>query len=387
MSRILYILLSMLSLWVNASDEKKVIDSPKLIEFGGYLMLDHDYYAPFYAKSTDYYQHKTEIRRSKFGITVRPNQYIKSKLQIKYSRLFPNSGKLILGDAYIQFNNKMNTSVQIGHMKEPFGLEQQTSSSELAAIERSLPTSVFTPRRNFGLLIDYKKKSYTLAGGYFIDNDNNDDFSFNNFNLTHRGKEDTQALTMRFTIAPIRKNNRTFHLGSSVSKRWLNGEKIQYKTKGEVHSADTIIRSARFYAEESILYQMDVALHNNNFLLQGELFSNSIQQVDGDNWFFSGAYIQASYKMFGKYKYKLGKFKSSKPDNTMALEWVLRHSYINLLDHNIGSKASSSLIGIRLYLTRYFKFMLNINTPWITGDTVNKSQSGQAYSLRAQLSF
>ena len=311
---------------------------------------------------------------------------MKGKLQLKYAKVFQGEEKIFLGDAYIRLKSNMNLSLQLGRMKEPFGLEQQTSSSELIAIERSLPTNIFSPGRSFGTQLDYKINKSQFTVGYYIDRSNQHDFSLANFNIGQKGDNDIQALTMRFTTAPVQKKYSTIHFGSSFSKRRLNN-KFQYKEKGEIHSADTIIRSARFYADNSLLYQVDWALHNNQFLMQGEIFSNEIQQIDGKSWGYKGGYIQASYRLFGGYRYKQGVFKSVKPKKTFAFEWLIRHSYVDLEDHNVGSKASSSLLGFNTYFTPLFKLMANITIPSIAGDSVNNNQTGQAYSLRAQLSF
>jgi phosphate-selective porin OprO/OprP len=358
----------------------------EIFEIGGYLMIDHDYFGAFYNKDESQYQHKTEIRRSKLSLTSKPSQHIKLKLQLKYARVFQDKEKLFLGDAYLQLKSDNNISLQLGRMKEPFGLEQQTSSSELIAIERSLATNTFSPGRSFGAQIDYKTKKNYFAIGYYIDRDNRFDFALANFDFSQQGDNDVKAFTMRLTMAPIQKKHSTIHLGSSFSKRWLNN-KAQYKIKGEVHTADTIIRSARFYADDSLIYQVDWALHKKQFLMQGELFANEVLQSDGRSWFYTGGYIQASYRFFGDYKYKQGVFKSAKLKRALAFECVIRHSYVDLDDHDVGSKASSSLIGANIYITPLFKLMANMTIPTISGDTVNNNQTGYAYSFRAQLSF
>ena len=366
-----------------AMDDTSNVSSIKL---GGYLMLDHDYYSPFYDKNSEEYQQETEIRKSKLGITFNPNASFKGKFQLKYTKRFSDPGKFTLADAYIRIENRKKIGVQLGHMKEPFGLEQQTSSSKLIAIERSLPTEAFSPNRSYGLLVNQIKKSYTLAAGYFITRNNNE-FSLANFNLLQKADNNSDAITMRITAAPIRNRVQTLHIGSSVSKRWLYENKFQYKRTAEVHSADNTVRSARFYADQSNLYQVDIAFNYQHWLLQSEVFSNSIKQVDGEYWDFSGAYIQASYKSTGKYKYRKGRFKSSKVKNGADLEWVIRYSHIDLQDNEVGNNSSTSLIGLNIHLTHNLKLMMNMNFSWATGDIINQYQNGRAYSMRAQLTF
>lgn len=368
---------------VDSSTNKNVQDR---VEFSGYLMLDHDYYGPFYAKSANGYQHKNEIRRAKLGISFTPNPLIKAKLQLKYSQSFPADGKLALGDALVRFNTGNDTGLQVGRMKQAIGLEYQSSSSQLIAIERSLPSSAFAPDRSFGIQLDQKKKHYTLAAGYFIERDSGHDFALSNFDLLKHQDKDIKAGTLRMTYLKSKNIAGKLHFGGTFSRRWLNGQKIQFKESGEIHSADSIIRSARFYADHSNLYQLDMAWLSNKILIQGEVFINRITAIDHQLWNFYGAYIQSSYLFSGEYQYKRGRIKSSQLNNN-TLELVFRQSYLNLRDNSVGSQAAISLIGLNLHISKSFKLMANISQPWISGDTINTQQSGQAYSFRGQFNF
>ena len=383
-----FLMLSFYSASSNGQDKNNLNETNNdLFKLSGYLMIDHDYFSPFYHEETRKHHNRTEIRRSKIGISFKPNQYIKGKFQLKYAQLFPNEGKVVPGDIYLRFKYHSNIAIQIGHMKEPYGLEQQTSSTELIAIERSLPTTVFSPTRSYGLLVDSKHKDYTLAGGYFINKNRGREFLLTNFDLLQREINDTEALTLRLTAAPIHEKNKTLHMGSSISKRWLYDDKFQIKSRGGIHTGDKIIRSPRFYADESKLYQIDIAFQQGSFLTQAEFFINQVEQTDNNLWNFYGGYIQASYKLFGSYQYKKGSFRSLKNNNDTSIEWVIRHAHINLQENHVGSAASSSLLGINLQLNSNIKLMLNTNIPWVAGDIINTYQSGRSYSLRAQFNF
>ena len=355
-------------------------------EIGGYIMLDHDYRGPFYDKTSQEYQHNSEIRRSKLGIKYSPNSAFQSKLQIKYSRQFPESGSLSLGDAYLRLEHPSRNALQFGKMKQPFSLQQLTSSSAIGAIERSLPTSAFSPGRSIGLQFDRKKKRYTLATGYFIDRETEDEFSLNNFDIFKLNNGDIEAATLRATCAPYLKKSLNLHLGFSTSKQWFNGKKIQFKERGEVHSADSIIRSARFYAQSGLLYQFEFAYQAHNTLIQAELFSNIITPKNNTNWHFKGGYVQLRHHFSGNYRYKYGKYKSSKYQH-QGFEFILRQSYLDLREHEVGSEASISLIGLNYSFNKYFKLMANTTIPWISGDTINNNTSGHGYSVRGQFNF
>lgn len=359
-----------------------------IFKFDGYLMLDHDYYGPFYNKAKNTYQHSTEIRRSKIALTVEPSKYFKTKLQLKYSKKLEDKGELSLGDAFIQAKAPFNMALQLGRMKEPFGLEQQTSSADLLLIERSIITESFSPGRSFGLQFNHKLKNYSFAAGHYLERDTDHNFALANFNLfKYDNEHDTKATTARLTFAPSLKKQSTLHLGASFSQRNIAGKKVQIKERGEVNSADKIIQSARFYTDESTLYQADIAWSNRTALIQGEFYSSKNQQIQGPKWLYSGAYVQASYQFSGYYKYKNGRFKPSKSRHRHSTEIVLRQSAINLRDHDVGSESSFTSFGINYYPNTNMKVMINMIIPKISGDTINNDQSGNAYSMRLQLTF
>jgi len=363
-------------------------DENKALDINGYLMVDHDYYGPFYNKDKAIHRHNTEIRRSKFGVLFSPSDHFQSKLQLKYARVISEDGELSLGDTYVRFITPYGWGLQFGRMKEPFGLEQQVSSSNLSTIERSSISSSFAPGRNFGLQFDHKKKAHTFAFGYFLERESDHKFSIANFNIFDQpAKQDISAATFRITYAPLLRSDQSMHLGASISRRWLGGNKTQIKINGEVHTADKVIRSARFYGDTSKLYQVDAAWHSNNLLLQSELFINSITQENGTNWDYLAAYVQASYRLSGRYQYRRGRYKPQNQTDNSSTEFVIRQSMIDLRDHNIGSEAAFTLLGINYYPTAKVKLMANLIIPSMSGDSINNDQSGQAYSLRIQYKF
>lgn len=376
--------LAFIILLAHSAQGKEV--SPTQYEFTGYLMLDHDYYGPFYDKTEDHYQHKSEIRRSKLSLSVKPNQYFKSKLQLKYSRELPKQGNFSLGDTLIRFSTNNKLALQIGKMKQPFGLERQTSSSQLISIERSLATEAFSPGRDFGVQLDHKQKKLNWALGYFIHRDSDDEFSASHFNLFKRQDSDIEMTTGRLTGHFNLAHETKLHLGGSLSKQWLNGTKIQFKEKGEINTSDTIIRSARFYADSQLTTQAEFAWITTQSLFQTEIFSAQLEAIDKKNWHFQGAYLQFSHHLYGHYRYKRGKI-NSKQQQANSVELVLRQSYLNLRDNGVGSEAAITSLGANLYLKYNSKLMLSISNPWITGDTISNNHSGHSFSFRAQWAF
>ena len=377
--------------------EKQLIRDENRLSTSGYIMLDRDYYGAFYDKESqvnqDTYRHKDEIRRAKVGLKYQLSDMLSSELQVKYTRSFPDKGEISLADAMMKlsFGNKR---LQFGKMKQTLGLEQQTGSSKLISIERSLG-NIFTPGRSYGVQLSHKSKSLRWALGYYVNRDmaqdGSDAFSLYHFNLFTQSEKDIESYALHTNYNWFASKNTLLHLGASMSHHDLSGNLFQIKSSGEVHSADKIIRSARFYALSNRLNQIELLYLNKQFLLQAEAMHNQVKDIDDSNWNYYSAYLQASFRFDRNYQYKFGKLKSKRYKRNKSalygLELVLRQSYLDVRDRNIGSEASISQLGINIYPAKNFKFMVDIQQPWIAGNTVNTNQSGLAFTLRGQYSF
>ena len=111
-------------------------------------------------------------------------------------------------DLYIRYLGFGSTAtVTIGKQKEPFGLEQLTSSKDISALERSAMTERYTPGRSSGIQLSGKGGNWTYGIGYFeADGNGSDDFN-------------NTAVTARGTVAPIQTNNMVVHLGAGYTTR------------------------------------------------------------------------------------------------------------------------------------------------------------------------
>ena len=340
----------------------------------GYVMLDYDQYGAFYDKSgneddTNNEDH-FEIRRSKLAFQYTPKGPISAELEFTYHDEYQQQEEYELADAYINYKSSDFLEIQLGKMKEPFGLERQTGSTKITGIERSMVTTAFSPGRSIGAMLTMSEPHYSMAFGLF--------------------EEDTsgavQAATSRMTYGFINPNQTQKHLGLSLSHRDLKDQEFQIKERGEANSADNVIRSAKFDAKSQYIIQLESAWFTQQLRLQSEISYSSIEQVNGVNWAYSGFYVQASYLFNkGQYQYKNNKIKTKVKKG--AWELVGRYSGLDLQDNDIGSEASVLLLGANYYINKQFKLMANILLPEISGNTVDDDQSGNGVSMRAQYVF
>lgn len=343
-------------------------------QVGGYVMLDYDQYGAFHNKKDSQSEDHLEVRRSKIGIKVFPKEAVSAELEFTYHNEYQQEEEFEVADAYITYTSQNDWSAQFGKMKEPFGLERQTGSTSITGIERSMVTTAFSPGRNIGAMLKFSEPHYSIALGVFEED----------------APQSPQAITSRATYGFIQSEQATKHIGVSMSFRDLKDQEFQIKERGESNSADNIIRSAKFDAQSQQVIQLESAWITKKLRLQSEVSLSSIKQINGEDWLYSGFYLQASYLLNkggsgAKYRYKNNKIKTKTKKGTWEL--VARYSGLDLQDNNIGSEASLLMFGVNHYINNQFRIMANILLPEISGNTVDDDQSGNGVSVRAQYTF
>ena len=98
-------------------------------------------------------QDGTEPRRARIYLSGVLHEHVDFKIQYDFAGGTTKFKDVYLGLTEIPYLGK----IRVGHMKEPFSLEEMTSSNNVTFMERALP-SAFAPSRNTGLLISNHAK-------------------------------------------------------------------------------------------------------------------------------------------------------------------------------------------------------------------------------------
>jgi len=269
-------------------------------------------------------------------------------------------------------------SIRVGHAKEPFSLEQQTSSNYITFMERALPAA-FVPGRNTGFLLKNAvlDKRMTWSAGVFQDAD---DFgnSFNDF-------EDWNV-TGRLTGLPWyeEEGRQLLHLGLSYTHQFRDegDTTVRYRERPESHITDAnIVNTGRFAADAVDIVNPELALVYGPFSLQGEYFYTWVNSQAADDPEFDGFYIYGSYFLTGesrKYSTSNGAFDRVRPKVNFhpteggwgAWEIGLRYSTIDLSDGAInGGEADNFTAGLNWYLNPNVRWMTN----YVYSDVENRA--------------
>lgn len=257
--------------------------------------------------------------------------------------------------------------VRVGHFKEPFGLEQLTSSKYITFMERSLP-SVFDEARNTG--IDIRKvafgqrMTFTLAG-------------FRQTDTFGRGfgNRDDYNINIRITGLPLYEEDgeRLLHLGFGYSHGFREDATVIQAQRPEMHMADMLLNTGDITnVRGADMFGPELAGVYGPFSFQSE-FSGLLfdrNQGGSDLWFW-GAYAEASYWLTGEhraYKKVSSIFDRVKPLHSFdpgdghwgAFQAAVRYSYLDLNDAEInGGKEDNVTIGLNWHLFPNARVMLN----------------------------
>jgi phosphate-selective porin OprO/OprP len=295
--------------------------------------------------------------------------------------------------------------VKVGHMKEPFSIEELINGTDLTFVERSLPTVAFAPGRNLGILFHNAvlgdRMTWALGG-------------FWNTGSLRVGEAKDRItdpngcdLSARITgLLWYEDAGRSLlHLGFAYShqsrdKNSSNGA-VAYRTWPESKlTNDTLVDTGELVTNRAELINAELAWVQGPFSLQSEYFHTFTGATEGGNLRFWGLYLQASYFLTGEcrsYNTSTGVFSQIKPKNFFhplkgkwgSWEIAVRLSYLDLNDRNIkGGKESNLTAGLNWYLNPNLRLMFNYIRVHVEDRNTSPSLSnGYANTFQARLQF
>jgi phosphate-selective porin OprO/OprP len=257
--------------------------------------------------------------------------------------------------------------VRVGHFKEPFSLEELTSSNYTTFMERALP-NIFAPSRNTGVGVNtgFLEDRITLGVGTFRDTDDFGDSAGDNFQFSGR-----------LTGLPLYQNEGEQLVTLGFSYRYQNpdGGEIQIDQRPEVHRSPQFVDTGLLAVDDLSTYGFEAAAVFGPFSVQGEYIFADITSddddplLDTDDPFLSGWYLFGSWLVTGEhrlFKADEAAFAGVKPKaNFMqggpgAIELGLRYSSLDLDDQGAtGGELGDVTAGINWYLNHNARVMFN----------------------------
>ncbi|MEE8467162.1 MAG: porin [Planctomycetota bacterium] len=355
------------------------------IKIGGRTMID------FAGFSGDDFEDATgislddgaEFRRARLYVLGTIYGNIDFKAQYEFAT---GIGDTAFADVYIRFQDLYG--LQVGHFKEPFGLEQLTSSRFTTFMERTLGSDALTPVRNMGMAIMHPfsdAQQGTWSVGLFRDT--------NSFG-TDLGDGEL-ALTGRVTYLPYSDadDSHLVHVGAAFSQRDADDDEERFVTRPGAHLLDPFVNTGLFPANSTTQYGLEAAWVHGPFSLQGEYFAASTDTDSGDAD-QSAYYLQASYFLTGEhrtYKRSSAAFgrvtptaKFAKGQGGGAWELGLRVSHLELEDTAFFSDEQDNVtLGLNWHLNRGTRIMWN----YTRADLDSVDEQVDMLMMRFQIEF
>ena len=322
----------------------------------------------------------TEFRRARLYIQGLAYGRIEFKAQYDFAPVITNLKDVYIGVSKIPYLG----TFRVGHFKEPFSLEELTSSKYITFMERSLP-SVFWPSRNTGFMVFNRalEERMTWAAGVFL-------------NAGPQGgaiATEDPNFTGRLTGLPWYKDStHLLHIGGAASFR--KPPKVRFAQRPEVHLLSKILDTKEIDVESTTLADLEVSLVHGPFSVQGEYSHANLDAPESGDPTFSGYYIQASYFLTGEsrnYSRSSGAFSRVKVKQNVgsegggvgAWEAAVRYSYLDLSDEGIsGGELKNFTLGLNWHLNPITRFSFN----YVFSD-VTKVGKANFFHIRFQVDF
>jgi phosphate-selective porin OprO/OprP len=302
--------------------------------------------------------------------------------------------------------------VQVGHFKEPFGLEELTSDKFLCFTERGL-TGAFTPARNMGVMAinNIFGENATWAAGLFRTMGDTPPYLADD-----RGFYSATARTTWLPWYDEATDGRgLLHVGGAYSYRDFADSSVRISQRPEVGAGPNVV-DTRIAGVDALtrvtnehLGGVEAALVYGPFSLQSEYMTAIFQRTAGlQEANFSGGYVYATFFLTGEnrvYRRQTGTFDRIRPntnffrvradDCTIETGWGAwevgyRFSFVNLDNAAAavyGGYAADHTIGVNWYLTPYMKVMADYVRSNASTQNNGPNVWIDAFVLRAAIDF
>jgi phosphate-selective porin OprO/OprP len=308
-----------------------------------------------------------------------------------------------LKDAYISYRGLFNGSgrVRVGNFRQPFGLEEVTTSRNLTFMERSQGTEPFVVGRRLGMEVtkwsDTFRWSVSAFGG-----DVEDFYKESNENVN---------FAARVNFTPIKSDDSVLMIGAAgtMQKPTFVDYDIKVNTRPETNVSDTKFVKAKYKdVDKYSVFGGELAYVNKRLRVQGEYMMASYSFLDGADWdgdvSNNGGYVYASYFLTDDgytYDHKDAEFGRLVPKSKSgAWEVAARYSFVSLNDEDVMEdgdpamygESTSITLGVNYYPNANVKLMLNYgivdNDEYATGGgDFNGDYDFNYLSMRFQTAF
>ena len=301
-------------------------------------------------------RHRLLFRRARIYLAGE----IYKNVGFKFQYDFANGGSTLNGDGadfkdvYMELKKIPGVGhLRVGQFKEPYSLEELTSSNYITFMERSL-ANVFAPARSTGFMLwnTFVDNNVWAALGLFKDSNQFGDGD-------NAGKSNNWVFTARVSGTPVYmdKGQTVLHLGLSGTHRNFdlvdNVNNIAIAQRPEIRTRSSIVNTGAFRADNVQGLAGEIATVVGPFSAQAEYFWTRVKpDVAGQTSVtYPAWYVEASFFVTGehrKYDQKNGCFGRITPKKNFgedggfgAVQLAARFSQLKLDEGWIGIRAAA----------------------------------------------
>ncbi len=328
----------------------------------------------------------TEFRRARLFVSGYMYDKIEYKAQFDFA-----GGEVNIKDLYFGIRHA-KYGFRIGHMKEPFSLEELTSSKYITFLERGLP-SVFDSERNSGFLLhgNVIGGRWNYGVGVFRETGGDGIGTF----------VDRYNLTGRFAGPLVYEDEgrKVFHVGGSATFQNDSGGDRVFRQRPEIHLAPRFINSGIVQTDGVAVLGLETVAIVGPFSAQAEWKVAPVASEETGDPTFWGWYAFGSWFITGENRaYRNNAMQRIRPYRNFlddggglgAWEVALRYSALDLTAPE-ADKSESLTVGTRLDnltlgLNWYWNPMTKLRFNLVRAD-VQDVGAIWAFTWRGQLEF
>ncbi len=297
------------------------------------------------------YADDVAFRRARIALNGKLTSDLKIKLEYELAGDRPTPKSM-----WMRYDLTKHGKLTVGHFKQPFSLQNATSSRYNTFMERALPNISSEGYRLGAMGSTYGKywsASAGVTGGTLTDQ----------FKLTQNGT----GYFARGVLNPSTDKHQLWHFGLSVEQRnYGSGDTLRLREKPESDISTERMIDTTTLGDLNVgkRYAAEFAWKRDAFNLQAEYTGLSVSRNAGQDLNFGGWYAQAGWFITGesrRYDRRTGSFKNVKPNSASgAWEVAVRVSEMDLNSADIiGGKESNTGLALNWYASEAVRVSLN----------------------------
>lgn len=303
-----------------------------------------------------------KIRRARLAFSGTLYENFVFKAQYDFANAVVGIKDLYIGAQNVPFID----TILIGHMKEPYSLEQMTSSNNITFMERGAGATL-DAARNTGVTIYPRfldKRVGWDLGAYLNTADTASGFSI----------ESLYNVTTRLYGVPWWQEGgrRMAFIGGSFTHQFRNGDTVSYSGRPNTSFGPKLISTGDVETNGNDLINVSAAIVVDSFSAQAEYSHSFIDSPSGPDVDFFSWYVLASWFLTGEHRpmnLQKGAFGAVQPKNPFgwgpgsgwgALQVAARFSQLDLDSGTVeGGQLNDTTLGLNWYLNPALRFTFN----------------------------